>query len=419
MPSGLPRRLLPLVAVGALALAACVPVNQQQPPPPSGSGSGGGGGGGASPPPPQPTAQYCASSVPSSASAYQSAFNNLRKTYTEWASADGAVPVPIDGGRVLWMFGDTYIGKVSSNGSISPPDVLVNNSFVLQTGKCFKPLMGGAPLARTNEIPNPSAGQFYWPASGIMDNGGLQIFMLRVQSAGGSLGFQIKGMEVATFSTSSFAKGSSTAVPWQSTKPFGQANFSDGTHVYLYGSHNEEESNLNPADGPEQRHYVARALVGQVKNIGAWEYWNGTSWTVNNPGAAVPMTFVPGTPAVDGYDLDGPAGGFSVTAAPAGADYAYLGTAKLLDAFSADVSVFTADNPWGPWTYRGKVADTNFPGLSTYSAFTHLALPGTPAPVSAFSTNDQPFDAADQPVTIGVYGPRFVPPLLNLLDLVP
>jgi hypothetical protein len=414
MPSRLPRRLLLLVAVGALALGACVPVNQQQPPP---SGSGGGSGGGGSQPAPQPVAQYCAPSVPSSASAYQAAFNNLRKTYTEWASADGAVPVPIDGGRVLWMFGDTYVGKVGSSGNITPPDVLVNNSFVLQTGACFKPLMGGAPLARTNKIPNPTTGQFYWPASGIMDGGGLQIFMLRVQSAGSALGFQILGMEVATFSLSSFNKGGSTSVPWQSSKSFGQANFSDGTHVYFYGSYNAGES--NGSGSPEQRHYVARALVGQVKNIGSWEYWNGTDWTVNNPGAAVPMTFEPGTPAVDGYQLDGPAGGFSMTAAPAGADYAYLGTAKLLDAFSADVSVFTADNPWGPWTYRGKVADTNFPGLSTYSAFTHLALPGAPSPISAFSTNDQPFDTADQPVTISVYGPRFVPPLLNLLNLVP
>ena len=81
-----------------------------------------------------------------------------------------------------------------------------------------------------------------------------------------------------------------------------------------------------------------------------------------------------------------------------------------LDIFSDDVSVFTASSPTGPWTYKGRVTTTAFPGLSTYSTFTHSGLPGTSAPVVAFSTNDTTFDSIDQPDTIQVYGPRFVTP---------
>jgi len=408
------------------ALAACVPASLQPPPPGRDGAAAAGDPRGVTP---QPVTEYCAGSVPSNASAYQAAFDNLRRTYTEWASVDGAVPVPIDSGRVLWLFGDTYIGKVSETGEITPSDALVNNSFVLQTGACFKPLMGGTPLARTDRIPSPAAGEFYWPASGIMDNGAIQIFMLLVDQGTPPHNVdrsewvrdhcsytcrQIKGMSVATLSTSSLTiQGVTAALPWAPTRPIGQSNFSEGTYVYFYGSYNAGES--DHAGSPEQRHYVARAPVGQVKRIEAWEYWDGTGFQASID-SAQPMTFQPGTPNVNGYDLDGPAGGCTVTAAPPGAvGYSYLGTAKLLDGFSDDVSVFTATNPWGPWSYKARVANTDFPGLSTYSAFTHLALPGTSSPIVAFSTNDQLLDSTDQLTNIGVYGPRFVSPLAGAL----
>ena len=63
----------------------------------------------------------------------------MRTTYTEWASADGAIPVTLPDGRTVWLFGDTFVGKVDPGGAIDPADPLIHNSFVVQTGACFAP----------------------------------------------------------------------------------------------------------------------------------------------------------------------------------------------------------------------------------------------------------------------------------------
>jgi hypothetical protein len=390
------RALLPLLSLAAVLVAACAPVTGPAPPPPE-----------------QPVSRYCAPSVPNSAAAYQAAFDALRRTYTEWAGADGAVPVRINATRTVWMFGDTYIGRVLANGLISPSDRLVNNSFVVQDGRCFSPLMGGVPLARTDFIADPAPGQWYWPAGAVTDGGALRVFLLRLAAAPGGFGFQALDMRVATFSIPTLTQqGAPVPVPGDPSKPFGSTAFSNpnDTFVYLYGAFSSGES--NQLDAPEQRHYVARAPKGSVANGATWEYWDGVAW-VTDINAAAPMSFTDTPNAMPGdYMLDGPAAQLQVTRAPAGAvDYAYLGTAKLLDGFSDDVSVFKAPAPNGPWTYMGRVADAAYARRATYSGATHLGLQGTAGPVVVFSTNDFLFDDIDLPPSIGEYGPRYVDPL--------
>ena len=151
------RLLLPLVVVVACLLAACVPVTHA----PTAAA--------ATTPPPQPVSQYCAPTTPTDAPSYQAAFDTLRRTYTEWATADGAVPVRLSASKTLWMFGDTFIGKVKASGAIPTSAPLVSNSAVLQTGSCFTPMLGGSPLNRSAWIADPAAEQGYWPASAVTD----------------------------------------------------------------------------------------------------------------------------------------------------------------------------------------------------------------------------------------------------------
>jgi hypothetical protein len=65
----------------------------------------------------------------------------------------------------------------------------------------------------------------------------------------------------------------------------GNANFQmnaflkDGGYVYEYGT--------RPGRGGSV--YVARVTEGAVTNLGAYEYWNGSSWVGGNPDAAQPI----------------------------------------------------------------------------------------------------------------------------------
>jgi len=379
------RRLLFFVAAGAVALAACLPVTQPAPPPqkppPKPAPKP------APPPSPaQPVSQYCAGSVPSSPGSYQTAVDKLRKTYTEWASADGSVPVALPDGRTLWLYGDTFIGSVNSSGVISTPNVLVANSAVLQSGNCFKPLMGGSPGARTAWIPAP-AGQAYWPSSAIIDSAGrLQVFLMHVQYNP----FKVFGFKIATFSLPGMSLlGLTSQLSFtSSTNPYGTTALVDNGYAYLYSTHDQDQK-------------VARVPLGSVTTRSTYEFWTGSGWSTSS-GAAAPLSFgnVP-TPVVN-INLHAPIAGLWVVRHGTG----FLGTAKLVNQFSNDVSFFTAPAPEGPWTYVPGPAATTPSGVFSYGAQTVFGLQGMPAsPATIYSTN-----VPGTATTITQYGPRFVTP---------
>jgi hypothetical protein len=389
--TGLPWRrvrcLAALAAGGALVAAGCVPLPPSPPPPP-----------------PPPVATYCAPSAPSSPATYQAAFDALRHTYTEWASADESVPIDLPDGRVVWVFDDTSVGHLLADGTLSPSNALARNSFVVQSGACFTPLLGGVPLARTSLIPEPAANEWYWPTSGVVDaaHNQLLVFVLHVQRTGtGPLDFTILDVRVATFSLPGLTLTGVQPLPFPtSSLAYGSTSFDDATNamapdVYAYVSN-------------QRNAYVARASVDEVLT-GPWEFWDGTGWSSDSTQAApmawngIPSSFDPGHVFGPG---SGPAAQPSVIADGTG----YLLTAKLADAFSSDVSVFTGASPTGPWTYVGQVADTTQPDTIAYGAYTQLALPGTSGPTTVYNTNVSPFLSNPPPSSIQSYGPHFVVP---------
>lgn len=397
---GARARRVGLVAAGAALLAACVPL---QPPPP----------------PPPPVAEYCASSVPTSPASYQAAFDGLRHTYTQWASADESVPISLPDGRVVWVFDDTSVGHVLPDGTLDPSNTLVNNSFVVQDGACFTPKLGGTSVARTSLIPSPGLNEWYWPTSGVVDTASnrLLVFALQAQRTGpASLDFSILGVSVATFSLPdltlqsvqplAFAASQTCAA---STCAYGSTSFYDGTNptpdVYAYVSNDLQA-------------YVARTTVADVLT-GPWQFWDGTRWSTDStqaapmawsgiPSGAVPG-FLPAGPAcADDPTVCGPAAQPSVIAYGSG----YLLTSELADAFTNDVSVFTGPTPAGPWTYVGPIADTTETNTIAYGAYTQTpsSLPGLSGPMTVDSTNVSPFLTNPPQGTIQTYGPHFVAP---------
>jgi hypothetical protein len=381
------RRLGMFAAGAALLAAGCVP--QVSTPPP----------------PPQPVAEFCAPSAPNSPTSYQDAFDGLRHTYTEWASADESVPVALPDGRVVWIFDDTSVGHVQPDGTLDPSNSVASNSFVVQAGACFTPELGGAPLARTSLIPSPGPNEWYWPTSGVVDaaNNQLLVFVLHVERTGSnSLDFTILDVRVATFSLPALTLESIQQLPFPtSSLAYGSTSFYDGTNpdpaqrdVYAYVSN-------------ERNAYVARTTAAQVLT-GPWEFWDGSGWSTDSTQAA-PMAWS-GIPNFDPSHLLGAGAGPAAQPAVVAHGSGYLLTAKLADAFSDDVSAFTGPTPAGPWTYVGQIADTSQTNTIAYGAYTQLSLPGTSGPVTVYNTNVSPFLSNPPPSTIQTYGPHFVAP---------
>jgi hypothetical protein len=391
------RRIACVGVLAALLAAACVPVE---------------------PLPPVAT-NYCVSSPPTTSADYQAMFDGLRTQWTEWAASDGSIPVDLSTsswgpGTVLWLFGDTIVGRVRANGSIASGWKFIHDSVVLQTatggGACVTPLMGGARGIRRDFIPNPTNGDWYWPTGGVVENGGttLRLFMYDVApdpSQPTPFNWKINQIDVATYSLPDLQL---TGSPVRLLPPslnvttlYGERVLDGGDgYLYAYG-------HTGVWTKTDAHHYVARVPIGtETSATPAWEFWNGIGWSIV-PTTASPMLFDPdGAGSALPADNKGPYDALDVIpysstgpGCPGGPPpppcSGYLATAKSISAFDHQISTWFATALTGPWSYVG-AAKTGQPALPQDPDFTYAAqmtrgLTGS-SPMLIWSQNHNPLD---------------------------
>lgn len=112
-----------------------------------------------------------------------------------WLGGDGAASVDLGHGRVLWLFGDSFI-DLAASGSRRTSD-LVRNSIAIQTG--YDPTSASMQFAWKMKNGKPAAffarqaENWFWPASGIMVGKRLLIFLMEIGTARNELGFEARG----------------------------------------------------------------------------------------------------------------------------------------------------------------------------------------------------------------------------------
>ncbi|MEN6475027.1 MAG: hypothetical protein ABFD81_13515 [Syntrophaceae bacterium] len=112
-----------------------------------------------------------------------------------WLGGDGATAVDLGAGRVLWLFGDSFI-DTQSTGSRSL-SALARNSIAIQTG--YDPSVAGMKFYWNTKDGKPAAffapkgDTWYWPASGIMLGRHLLIFLMEIGTSKNVLGFETRG----------------------------------------------------------------------------------------------------------------------------------------------------------------------------------------------------------------------------------
>ncbi len=112
-----------------------------------------------------------------------------------WLGGDGATSVDLNHGRVLWLFGDSFIDP-SGSGRRRATD-LVRNSIAVQTGydparaemTFFWKVKGEKPAAFFQR----EGDYWFWPGSGIMVGKRLLIFLMEIRAAKNPLGFEACG----------------------------------------------------------------------------------------------------------------------------------------------------------------------------------------------------------------------------------
>ncbi len=327
----------------------------------------------------------CAPDV-STAGGIQAAFNVRGPV---WGGGDGAQPVPIDNGRTLWLFGDTYIGGGPYGGPLTTSGLAHNSMVVQYNGNCFAYLLGDdqANYAWTSAIPGPLATDWYWPDDGTYDasTGILSIVATHVRvTTGGQWGWAVLGVDVLHYAIEpTFTLLNAETLFSYSTSDvaqFGQSIMVNGGVTYLYGC----------AQSGTPACYLARTDLELDPNT--IQYHTATGWS-SSMAAAAPL----GIGSLSGLELHvmQTSDGFLAT--------------NQLSVLSSDTNAWWSASLTGPFVSVGTLFDENQPPLgpipSNWFVYGGRLIRTSAGIIGVYSVNTWDDEAAE---VAGVYGPRFV-----------
>lgn len=252
-----------------------------------------------------------------------------------WIGGDAVYSVALDSGRILWLFGDTLVGKVKDG---KRTGIMVNNTIGIQaTDKDAIHFVTERGKKPASFFPPQGAG-WMWPQAGIYVKSRLFVFLPQVEKTKepGAFGFQQTSQWLALVENPA-DEPESWRVKYRQLpmaqfsekrqRSWGSALLTDGDEVYIYGFSERRER------GSIERHLiVARAPASKLDDFPSWRYWGTAGWSEK---------------AADSAPLaDGLASEFSVTRAP-GKGYIAVYTESGL---SDRIVGRCAERPEGPWS---------------------------------------------------------------------
>ncbi len=284
-----------------------------------------------------------------------------------WIGGDGAYSVALGDGRILWMFGDTFVGRVENGRRVDAR--LINNSAAIQTGRepsvaalafVYRSLSDGSPAAFLE--PADGVG-WLWPYHGVRTVEGLFLFLLQIEPAEGPAGFGFKLVStwLGKVTNPDEPPGrwdiSQQKIPWGNEKRLlGSSVLLQGGYGYIYGSVDDDTG------GFVAKHMiVARAPVERLADFSAWRFFADGNWVPEADRAGRVCANV--------------AGEFSVSYLPASGRYVL---AYSEGGLSPNILLRFSPRPEGPWgeperVYRCPEAGWD-PRIFCYAAKGHPEL---------------------------------------------
>lgn len=295
---------------------------------------------------------------------------------TGWTGADGAGSVPLSAEKTLWLFGDTFIGKVENGRRCRPQ--FINNSAAWQNSvgeprlRFFWRTEGDTAAALVTPLSRD--GQFYWPCDGKLIGERLFLFMRRVKIQSGASGpfdFDVLGCDLVIVEN---PQAEPTAWKYRTMElPLRRAGIeavsavaSDRRYLYVYGRLLPQWQGRRMKPGQLA---VARVPVNELQygRPRRWQYLcdtaEGALWRSRPDNLKVLF--------------DDAAPEMSISAWPGIPGYVALYMSPLdVPGDGRTIFVRHADRLWGPWSERTLVYSCPPPaaGLIVYNARSHPEL---------------------------------------------
>lgn len=244
---------------------------------------------------------------PATTTALAPAWSDLFKRTQGWTGADGIFAIPLSGyegpdhaagNKTLFVFSDTFIGRVDAAGK-RVNSTMVNNSMAIlegaipDTGKIRflwgRNSQGGAASAF---IPNTPAtagmGAWYWLQDGFAHKGRVYNLPLIVRhNPSGPAGFQFEEVGIGLVRIPLGANGEpDMAAATQKDTPL---YYKAGGRTFYYGCGimvNTAEAGAPSPDGyvyvyGRNSLYVARVPPDEFEDFSKWRYWDGSDWNAD------------------------------------------------------------------------------------------------------------------------------------------
>ena len=327
----------------------------------------------------------------------------FNRTGAGFTGGDGTYSVELPDGRTAWIFGDTFIGGVNSDGTRQHQEPkFVRNSVVIMDGDSLTTLYRKLDGLNASLVIHPDVLEgkdgltedsvWFWPGDGYVEGTHLKLFLSEfAQVDTGMWGFEWLGTWIATFSLPSMEQqklekihtGSDTEIH------FGHAVLKEDPFIYVYGL-------------GEGGFHAARFTAGNEP--GPWEFFTGSGWS-SDPGQAAPMATFQGSEQ------------FSV--------FRYQKRYVLvtqLGGFSHEIGSFLADTPVGPWIHPKILYRAPLPRpemqLITYNALAHPPFIENGMLLISYNVNSLVLE--DHYNHAWIYRPRFIRvPMKMILDTLP
>ena len=331
-------------------------------------------------------------------------YNQLFNRKNGWTGADGAYSISLSNNKILWLYGDTWIGEVRDNKHVN--SILVNNSIGMQEGIdpakasilfFFGKTSEGKPDAFIK--PDNKAGWF-WMYDGLKTKKGLYLFLVQIDRTGdtSSPGFKIIGTWLGHVLNPHMPpemwKLRQYKIPWEKLGPSGDIIFGSSVllhngFVYIYGT------SENIINGIHQKFMIlARVSADALTEFNSWRFYSNGNWVDN---------FLLASRICDNI-----ANEYSISYLPVFNEYISVYTENSV---SENIVIRTAPQPHGPWSNPViiyKCPEVNWDeGIYCYAAKAHSTLTSAPDElIITYVANSNDFwkMAADA----RLYRPRFI-----------
>jgi hypothetical protein len=315
-----------------------------------------------------------------------------------WIGADGAYSVALSPKRILWLFSDTWVGKIRDGRRTDA--TIVNNTIGMQAGVGERVTYSIArkPDGKAAALIVPSDGRgWFWLQAGVADGSRLLLFLNQVERTDENsvFGFHSVGLWLGIVANADKppeswrveqVKMPNVVFSRDRMVAWGAAVLRVGNDLYVYGTDEGRGKS-----SPNRQMVVARVPATAVGTFAAWRYFRDGVWGEDFRNAS----HLAGDLASD----------YSVT--PFGKRFLVICTERGL---SARIMGRVADSPWGPWSapvvlYEcpEKARDKR---LFCYGAKAHPALSSGQDLVVSYVVNS--FDFWQVARDARLYWPRFV-----------